>query len=271
MARLKIMTAMPEPILEMLFDGLELLPENISLGKLSQAFSAVQRLASGQYVSREDEPEDEEADDSLRLLDVQRGSAVYRITGPSPDAPIANIRKAGSILEEPDEAGDSDYVINPVEDLSRIARSLACRIVLRKPGSIRPLATVDSDSYHRIAGRLIVEGDTAFTGKVQRVGGKMSNRCALSVPFQHRMIYCLVESPDLARTLGQRLYQDVVVQGTARWLRGSWKLFSFRVKDVYQPKKGGIREAFKALHDAGGKGWDQIEDPAKFLEEVTGE
>jgi hypothetical protein len=265
------MPEIPQPVLEMLFDGLELLPEKISLNTLSRAFSAVQQLASGKYVSRDEDQEEEEADGALSLLDVQRGSAVYRIAGPNSDLPIVNIRNAGNILDEPDEATESDYVINPVEELSRIARSLACKIILRKPNSIRPLATVDGESYDRIAGRLIVKGDTAFTGTVQRVGGKMSNRCALTVSFQPRMVYCTVDSPDLARSLGQRLYQDVVVQGTAKWLRGSWKMFSFKVKDVYQPKKGGIHEAFKALYDAGGKSWDEIDDPAKFIQEVTGE
>jgi hypothetical protein len=260
----------PDPVLEMLFDGPDILPENIPISTLSIAFSAVQRLASGRYVPRTEEEEEEE-DDSLRLLDVQRGSAVYRITGPAPEAPLANIRQAGKLLVQPDdESGESDYIINPVEDLSRIARRLKCTVILRKPGTGKSLARVDADSYQRIAGRLIVEGDTAFTGRVERVGGKMQNRCALSVSFQSRMVYCSVETAELARNLGQKLYQDVVVQGTAKWLRGSWKMFEFKVKDVYQPKNGGIHEAFQALRDAGGNAWDGVDDPEKFLEEVTG-
>jgi hypothetical protein len=264
-------TKQPEPALEMLFDGLELLPESIPISTLSQAFSAVQRLATGKYVDREEEDAVDETDGSLRLLDVQRGSAVYRITGPSTDTPIANIRQAGKILQNPDEATDGDYIITPIEDLSRIARNLHCTIVLRKPGLQKPLVKVDGESYGRVAGRLLVEGDTSFTGRVERVGGKTQNRCALSVSFQQRMVFCIVENNTLARDLGQRLYQDVVVQGTAKWVRGSWKMLAFTVKGVYQPKRGGIHEAFKALHDAGGKGWDDKDDPAAFLKEVTGE
>lgn len=264
----------PAPVLEMLFDGPGILPEKIPIGTLSKALSAVQRLASGRFVDCDDEDNDEKdqlIDDSLRLLSIRRGSAVFVITGPAPDVPLGHIRQAGKILEHPDESDDTEYIINPIEDLSRIAGNLECELTLRKPDSSRPLLKVDGDSFRRIAGKLIIEGDTSFTAKVERVGGKLRNRCALSVSFQPRMVYCSVATPDLARKLGERLYQDVAVQGAAKWLRGSWRLFSFTVKEVYQPRTGSILEAFQALREAGGKAWDSIDDPSAFIREVSGD
>jgi hypothetical protein len=265
------MTKKPEPVLEMLFEGPGVLPEAIPLGSLSQALSAVQRLASGKSAAEEEEDENE-ADDSLRLFEVRRGSAVFRITGPSPEAPLANIQIAGRVMRHPEEAGDSDYVIGPIENLSRIARNLKCEITLRKPGQARGvLMKVDGASYGRIAGTILVTGETSFAGKVERVGGATENRCALRVSFQPRMVYCSVDNIELARKLGENLYQNVVVQGTATWVRGSWKILSFAVSSMYQPKKRSIRESFQALHEAGGKGWDKIDDPDTFIEEVSGQ
>jgi hypothetical protein len=75
----------------------------------------------------------------------------------------------------------------------------------------------------------------------------------------------------VVRKLGQFLYEKVVVDGTARWLKNSWKVYSFTIKAVHKPKDGSIHEALKALHDAGGSGWDDVEDPKAYLEEASGE
>jgi hypothetical protein len=61
-----------------------------------------------------------------------------------------------------------------------------------------------------------------------------------------------------------------VVQGTASWLKNSWKMVSFTIKSVLQPTQGSLLDAFDELREAGGKSWDAINDPAAFLKEVTG-
>jgi hypothetical protein len=93
-------------------------------------------------------------------------------------------------------------------------------------------------------------------------------RCALRVAFQPRLLYCKVATSEVARQLGDRLYQDVVVEGAARWLKNNWRIVSFMIRGVSQPQSGSLSEAFRALHEAGGKGWDEIDDPRSCLEEV---
>ena len=74
----------PLPIFEILFDGPGLYPEKIPVATLASTLSAVQRLAEGEPILEEEEgveqPETIEDDRSLRLLDIKRGSAVFRIS-----------------------------------------------------------------------------------------------------------------------------------------------------------------------------------------------
>jgi hypothetical protein len=118
---------------------------------------------------------------------------------------------------------------------------------------------------------MIIKGETAITGRVMRVGGATLRKCGLRIASQHRMLYCTVATNAVARKLGQKLYQEVAVQGHAHWLKTSWKIVRFLIKEVYQPKLGKADEAISALRAAGGKAWDEVDDPESFLEEVTGE
>src|SRR5262249_19135032 len=141
-------------------------------GILTQTLSAIRRLATGsESIEDEEEPESGE-DSSIRLLDVRRGSAVFRFVGQSPPTAIQYLRQAGKALDNPEEIAENDHIIRPVERLSAIARRLNCPILVRE--SNRPdviLAKIEPASYDRMSRRLFITGTTSVTGSVQRVGG----------------------------------------------------------------------------------------------------
>jgi hypothetical protein len=271
----------PPPIFELLFEGPGIYPEAIPLGTLTQTLSAIRRLAIGAGVSEDEEEEEAETTDGglIRLLDVVRGSAVFRFAGPagplpgaqSPKAAVERLRLAGRVIKNPDEVGENDYVLRPIERLSATARRLDCSIIVREPGPESAiLARIEPGSFEHISKRLFISGDTSFTGTVQRVGGATEMRCALRVSFQNRLLFCRVAGVDVARKLGDRLYKEVTVQGTAQWLKSSWRIVAFVINEVRPLKQGSINEAIEAIREAGGKGWDQIEDPDAYLERVIG-
>ena len=90
----------------------------------------------------------------------------------------------------------------------------------------------------------------------------------LRIPSQQHAIYCGVETGKVARELGRRLYQEVLVAGTACWLRSNWHVIAFTIRDVSQPKRGSLLEAREAVRKAGGSDWDKISDPSAFLNEL---
>jgi hypothetical protein len=262
----------PSPTFEAVFTGSGVYPEKIPLNKVSEALSAIQRLAAGIVLGDEDE-DDEAADGSVMLLDVTRGSsAVFRFVGPTPENALLRLREVGKVLDDPEKIGsENEYVLRPVKDLSAIAKSLDCTVVFREVGNGRHvLATIDASSYPRIAQSLLISGATTITGKVQRVGGATAMRCALRVPFQSHLLYCKVESEKVARKLGDCLYQHVTAHGLARWIKNTMRLFSFTIQEVTQRKAGTIADHLKSLWDAGLKDWEKLEDPDHYLEEIRG-
>ncbi len=255
----------PSPTFEVGFE--DIYPEMIPLSVLSRVLSAVRRLASGLDGSEEAGaafPEQE-----IGLLQVRRGSAVYQFKAP-PQA-VGRLRVAGQVLDRPETIGDRDYILSPVEELSAVAKSLHCPIVVREPGKEGVvLARIEPASYAAISKKLFIKGESAITGRVVRVGGATEKKCGLRIPDQSRMLICSVDSAEVARSLGQRLYEEIAAHGTATWLKTNWKIVAFTVKEVFQPKLKSAKETIEALRKAGGKSWDDIDDPAAFIEEVGG-
>ena len=255
-------------VFEVYLEGANVRPEAISLATLTQILSAIQRLTTGLCASASGNEEDATA---LRLLNIRGGSTTLPMYVPAQAHAIEQLKLASRIIENPDIIGDNDYIIGCMKDLSAASRLLGCPIVVRRPGKKGELlAVVNENTYRNITNTVYIRGVTSIVGKVERVGNATGARCGLHVPFQDRMIICRVHNLNLARRLGQMLYQDVLVHGEAVWLKGSWKLVEFEITGVTQPDKVPLDEAFEALRDAGGDGWDKIEDPIAFIQEMTG-
>jgi hypothetical protein len=262
-------------VFEVIFTGNHIYPEEIPIGKVAAALAAVQRLTAGEVMGDEDEDEEEDQeqpDGSIRLLDVTRtSSAVFRFVGPSPAVAIQRLKETGLVLHDPDSVAQNEYILRPVKDLSAIADSLGCSILLRQAGRDHEvLARIEGDSYQKISRSLLVSGDTKIAGIVQRVGGATAMRCALRVSFQTRLLFCKVETQPVARQLGDALYQRVIAYGTAKWLKNSMRTFSFTIHDVAQTKPGSITEHLSALWDAGLSDWQDRDNPDEYLQEIRG-
>jgi len=266
----------PPPVFLVAFEGSGVYPEGIPVETLTRTLSAVGRLAHG--AEAEEETEETEEDDSdftpdasIRLLDVVRGSAVFRFVGPSPDSAITNLREAGKVIEDPQQIGENDYILRPLDRLSTTARRLRCNIIVRKAGAnTAVLARIGPKSYEDVSRSIFITGETSITGTVKRVGGTTDMRCAVRVPFQRRLLYCKVQSGDLARRLGEYLYEEVVLQGMVKWIKNTWRVADFTVTNVHQPEQGSIFDALNAFRAAGGDAWDKIHNPAAYLEEANG-
>lgn len=258
----------PPPVFEVYLRGDDVRPEDIPLATLSQILSAIQRLTMGPSVERASDEEDVMA---LRLLSIRRGSTTLPMYVPAQTQAIEQLRLVSRVIEDPVTIGDNDYILGCMKELSTASRLLGCPIILRKPGSKGELlASINEFTYKKITQIVFITGVTSIVGKVERVGNATGAKCGLHVPFQDRMIVCKVRNIHSARKLGQMLYQDVLVHGEAVRLKGSWKLVEFEITGVTLPLGKPLDEAFEALRDAGGDGWDKIDDPVAFIEEMTG-
>jgi len=263
----------PSATFEVEFDGPGIYPERIPLNVLSRALAAVQRLAAGLEYPEEDGDETPQGfDGKFGLLHVKRGSAVYQIATRAPELAIANLRDTGKVLEKPESIGDREFILNPLDELSAVARSLDSPIILKEPGKDGVvLAKIVPSSYATVSDKLFVSGDTTLIGRVERVGGATEQKCGLRLHGRSRMLICKVVSAETARRLGQKLYEKVVVTGTAQWIKTTWKVVAFTISEVHQPRLKPVDELIESLRNAGGSDWDKIPDPQAYLEEMTGE
>jgi hypothetical protein len=258
------------PTFEVRFVAPGLLPEQIPVRTFSRALSAVQDLASGRDRFETLHVPQEKA---IAVVDVRQGSAVYSCVSRAPDEAKTNLAHVGALLcSAGEEAMEEDGLVSalgPIESLSDVARSIPCRIeVALVADRKRPLVVVEGDAFKRISSRLLLRGDTTVVGRVERAGGSTGERCSLRVPGRQHLLYCDVETKELVRRLGQRLYEEIAATGTATWIHRSWRIYEFTIKDFTQPRLGDPNEAIEQLRNAGLKAWDQIEDPDAFIREL---
>jgi hypothetical protein len=253
----------PEAQIEILFP--DVFPERVPVRHLADALSAIHQLATPDVA-------EETGALSIRLVDVRRGSAVFRCIADESDQLIRGLRSARLALSNPEQYANLALVLPSLERLSKIAKALNSPVVVRNPHDRDDvIARFEQATYDAVARQLLVGGEHSLDANVQRVGGATGRRCLLRVPGRSRILYCDVDSDDIARRLGTLLYQDVRVSGEGKWVNSTWDIVSFLIQRVDEPKAGTLAEAFDAIREAGGCGWDSVHDPDAHLQELRGE
>ncbi len=248
-------------------------PEQVPLRAVSDVLSAVQDLASGRDPF---EMQHVPTERGIGLVDVYGGSAVYACVARAPDEARHNFGRVGRWLAEPDEAIESDAnsdglvaALSPIETLSAVAKSLQCRLEIALSGvDERPYFAVQEGDFQRISSKLLMKGETTVVGRVERVGGAGEMRCLMRVPGRRRALYCDVASRELARRLGQCLYEEIAATGQAVWIHRMWRIYRFKITDFKQPRLGKAKEALEDLRRAGLDAWDNIGDPDAYIREL---
>lgn len=263
-------TTEPTTTFEVRFVAPDLSPDKVSLRAVSDALSAVQDLASGRDPFEQQHVPQEKG---IGLVRVRRGSAVYTCLARAPEEALDNLTRVGRLLAHPDEDQvESDGLVaalQPIKSLSEVAKSVGCRVEVRATGQRRHrLFVVEQDDFTRISSRFLVTGETTVVGRVERVGGATGMRCFLRVPGRRPGLYCDVQTRDLARKLGQHLYEQIAARGTAKWIHRSWRIYEFRITDFTQPRLGDAVKAIEELRRAGLSAWDSVDDPEGYIREL---
>lgn len=259
-------------------------PWKVPMRALARTLQAVQRLVDQR--EEEDDPtiddaeiqpvtNEEHAAKALRLVDVTSSSAAYAVAAPAHDTALDIITNTGKGIAAPARFNWNAPTLSAVRELSEIARSLHCAIEIRLPNSSKQLgdvlAEIRSDTFDKIVPSVFIRGDTTIYAKIERVGGATEMHCGIRLPSQPRkMVICKVAGAELVRDLGRYMYQHVLLSGRATWFRRSRNLKYFKVVSFEPPKAGSIREAFEDIYNAGGKAWDDVDDPDAKIAEIRG-
>lgn len=249
------------------FVGKDVRPWLVSFNTLARALSAVQRLVVEEPLDQEEGHEKS----LLHLLGVTRGSACYPVYAEDEEQAIDALRLVGRVIADPDYVDTVSHIINPLEDLSAIAKQLKCELELSLPNDGEVLAKIQPVTHKTIAHTAFISGDSSLEGYVERVGGATSLHCGLRVRGQARMLICRVQTPDVARQLGQHLYENIIVDGNATWYRRSWKLHRFEIRSMRKLDDKSVSDKFDALRKAADGFFDNIDDVESHISDLRGE
>jgi hypothetical protein len=259
-------------------------PWHVPMRSLARLMDAIQRLVAQDEEEDVDSSEDEaEVQDDqivslgsnvLKLVGIRATSAGYAISTPFRESALSVLATTGNAIENPTESEWTGPTISSLKDVSEIAKALRVKVEIRESGSKRRLgdviARITPETYDQVSKSAFVHGDTSLFGRVVRIGGAEEARCALRIPDQSKLVYCGVASDELARKLSNHLYDDVTVHGEATWLRATWRICRFDINSFDPPKTGTFQAALDDIWRAGGKAWDKVKDPDKFISEMRG-
>jgi hypothetical protein len=109
-----------------------------------------------------------------------------------------------------------------------------------------------------------VTGDTTLLARCLRVGG-VKPKAELRLRTGE-LLYPDV-SEEVARELGKRLYDEVVVRATATWRTDTWEVVQIRIDSVSAFRRVDPVLAFKELAEAAKGRWDEV-DAREYVESL---
>lgn len=243
----------PEPHFEVYLRGAY--PEDVPVRAMADLIGAVRSIVAG-------DDEDGEANASVSLLDINRGSAVYRCLSSEPDIAIPKLRVVGNCIRDGGKHQDLAEILPQLRDISHAAEMTNCDVVVReyaKGGKGPALIVVKPSTYKEIRDSQTVKGHTELLCQIERVGGVDRSRCMVRVPRQRKAVYCTV-ARDRARDLAKLLYQDVVLSGTAVWIRHTRRIIDFKIDGFRPYSRSRLDEVRDKLRRAGADRWDRLSD-----------
>ena len=248
-------------------------PWNIPARVLTRIVNAVQRIIErtepDDLLDFDEEEAEKRPASAIQLLNVTSASAAYQFAAVDGTAALRILGEVGAGLSNPRQADWNEVNLSAIQELSAAAKTLGVTVEIRekdKKGNI--LATITPQSYEKISEGAFVTGESSVYGYLERVGGATDMRCAMRLADQDKLLYCRVATGELTRKLGKHIYENIRVFGVVTWVRSTWRVKTISIHSVEEPKRGSILEALGRIREAGGKAWDEVEDPDKFIAEL---
>lgn len=236
-------------------------PEEVTISELSDFLRALE-----QAVASASETYDERI--KLRLVDVATGSD--RLTLAAPSEALPHIAVITAALKN----GSFDQLPRPthqaLSEMSKVTKrnNWGFRFVGNKRLSIE---SVEFDVGQEVPAPVIrkVKGVTSIMARCMRVGGAVTPRAELRVHNRQVLLHVDI-SEKLAKELGNRLYDDVVLSGEATWDPDTWEVVEFSVSAIAPYEQTPVDVSFQQLAHVAGTAWDGI-DADSFVQEQRGE
>lgn len=243
-------------IFNLKIDGHNVSPETVKLGDLLDTLACVRKAIIASAVDSGKTKESV----FLSLQNIQKKCNLLTI-GENEEAHIGRIRVAKAIRHR-------DLSLVPQQarkELRHLWSKAATRSWTIAFQNSEPEATIDPLSG--VPAEKYLKGNTSIFAYVVRVGGDFPT-ALVTLPTGKKLTVTMAD-PIIAKQLGERLYQHVVLNGVARWYRGTQKLAHFRVTSLgaYNDKRSDPSGAMAALAKIMGHHWQGVDADSYLSEE----
>lgn len=212
----------------------------------------------------------------VSLVGVKEGSSRYELATELEHIVRPAYQKATSAIA----SGNFDVLpvksIEAIKNIRKISRRYNAPAEFWEINGIsRELAKVSTETNINLQQGGTVEGRTTLYGFLSGVSGENPPRAKIRM-LNNEIFDCHVSEKDnlrVARQLGQRLYTEVGVRGTARWEidnSGVLQLNHFLVEELTEFTPVSIDRALNSLHYIAREDYAQINDIQALISELRG-
>lgn len=240
--------------------GAEVSPERVSVRELVEILSRIERAVLS-YAQVHVGQLPEEAD--LSLVDIEPGSECLVFSVPDPLVNAVAVISQAIDAQQYDELPEPTYAELYALSESVTGRGWGLEIREHLEQGIR-YARIDAEKPLAPPPQpALVQGTTTIHGRCLRVGGATQPRAEIRLSSTEQILNVTL-SEELAKELGKRLYDEVVLEGSVTWDTQTWEIESFRVSRITDYRKTDPDLAFKELAEAAEGKWEEV-DAAEYV------
>jgi hypothetical protein len=254
-----------ETLLQIRFAGGGILPENVRAGEMAEILIAVEDMVSGLVIK--EHPKLTKDNLLVGLVSIEKGSLNLQFSSQIPEVTLPAFKQLTKSIKTQDFSSLPGTTLRSLAGFSDFIRKKNCEAeFISNNGRAKVLATLTPDII--ISSPDYLKGDSVIYGRVIRVGGREPK--AMIETAEGVTVYCEIESEDLARVVGDRLYTWASLKGKAKWDSQSLRLEEFKIVEV-SDYGGSVSRAFEELSLIAGKYFLNILDVEGYVSSLRGE
>lgn len=249
---------------ELKLQGKDLVPSELSIHELTDLLLAVERAVVKTAIHNERGLDEDEA--IVSLVGIAEGSTSLRFASALP-ATLTAFLQIGTAISTRSYTNLPSPAIEALREIYRYSeeRQAVIGFYAYDNSHSRQLAEIRPDVDLNLPLVDIVRGNTVVHGKLTRVGGNPP-KARLKL-LNGEAISCFV-SEQLAKRIGNRLYEVIGLAGEAKWDAGDYSLLSFKANDITLYEESTLQQAVKELRESAGAAWQDVPDVNAFIDEL---
>jgi len=240
-------------ILELKFEGSEINPSNVKPSEIAELISNFEKAL---LVSIK---EDSEIDTNEILFTFEEiaNRSLDLLFKPKPSKNISNdtfnnsYRKLSKRISESDFDGFSNEGLIALRGICKFTRKHKC------VGSFRlnneTLSSITPTTEISIKQPLCLKGETTIYGELIDVGGDNPN---IHIKINEDYIIIVDTNREIAKKLGNRLFDTIGLNGYAKWEIETSKILEFKLSSILDYNPIGAKESFQQLKGITSGVWD---------------